>query len=163
MMMSMNSSGVSGAGGGGGGGGVVGPVARWLDTIVSTNMCKQYVEVFKRYGYATLQDVCKLESHQLAQMGVTNSDNEKIMENVSVLRQTLKANVATYKAYAATPPVVVVADTTLDQMNKLDVLPVMQTPNGAGVVKPSRKVRILIFSISPRAYSYNFAKTSSQL
>ena len=67
-----------------------GPVARWLETIVSTNICKQYVEVFKRYGYDTLNDVCKLESNQLAQMGVTNSDNEKIMENVSVLRQTLK-------------------------------------------------------------------------
>ena len=67
-----------------------GPVARWLETIVSTNMCKQYVEVFKRYGYDTLSDVCKLESNMLAQMGVTNSDNEKIMENVSVLRQTLK-------------------------------------------------------------------------
>jgi hypothetical protein len=94
MMMSIN-----GTGGGGGGGISVqpqsqqqsqGPVARWLETIVSTNICKQYVEVFKRYGYDTLNDVCKLESNQLAQMGVTNSDNEKIMENVSVLRQTLK-------------------------------------------------------------------------
>ncbi len=95
MMMSIN--------GAGGGGGISvqpqsqqqqqqsqGPVARWLETIVSTNMCKQYVEVFKRYGYDTLSDVCKLESNMLAQMGVTNSDNEKIMENVSVLRQTLK-------------------------------------------------------------------------
>ena len=67
-----------------------GPVARWLETIVNTNICKQYVEVFKRYGFETLNDVCKLESHQLTQMGVNNLDNEKIMENVSVLRQTLK-------------------------------------------------------------------------
>ena len=85
-----SSGGASASSGGGPSAATSGPVARWLDTIVSSNMCKQYVEVFKRYGYDTLSDVCKLEAHQLAKMGVTHFDNEKIMEEVSVLRQTLK-------------------------------------------------------------------------
>jgi hypothetical protein len=67
-----------------------GPVARWLETFVCNNMCKQYVEVFQKFGYNTLNQVCKLNAQQLLKMGVTQTDMEKIMENVSVLRQTLQ-------------------------------------------------------------------------
>lgn len=63
------------------------PVARWLDTFV----CKQYADIFKKFGYDTLNDVCRLEEHQLIKMGVAQLDIEKIIENVSVLRQTLQA------------------------------------------------------------------------
>ena len=67
-----------------------GNVARWLDTILCNNRCKQYVEVFKRNGYETFDQVCGLEATALLKMGVAQIDCEKIMENVSVLRQTLK-------------------------------------------------------------------------
>lgn len=36
-----------------------GPVARWLDTFV----CKQYYEVFKMYGFDTLNQVSRLQSY----------------------------------------------------------------------------------------------------
>ena len=139
MMMSMNNNN-NNTGMNAVGVGPVGPVARWLDTIVSSNMCKQYVEVFKRYGYDTLTDVCKLESHQLAQMGVTNSDNEKIMENVSVLRQTLKVNGA-YKSYGA-------SNVDGGLVNKIEVLTpavingVSPAPVQQPGAKPSRKVSL---------------------
>ena len=74
-----------------------GPVARWLDTFVCNNRSKQYVEIFKRYGYDTLNDICKLDMTQLIKMGVMQVDCEKIIENVSVLRQTLQANNVVYQ------------------------------------------------------------------
>lgn len=70
-----------------------GPIARWLETFVCNNMCKTYVETFKTYGYDTLNDICKLNGQQLLKMGVTKMDTEKILENVSVLRQTIQAGV----------------------------------------------------------------------
>ncbi len=33
--------------------GTSGPVARWLDTFV----CRQYADIFKKFGYDTLNDV----------------------------------------------------------------------------------------------------------
>ena len=67
-----------------------GPVARWLDTFVFNS--KQYAEIFKKFGYETLNEVCKLDPAQLTKMGVNPIDSEKIMENVSVLRQTLQVS-----------------------------------------------------------------------
>jgi hypothetical protein len=89
-----------------------GPVARWLDTVVcNTNRSKQYVDVFKRYGFDTLHDICKLDVTQLMKMGVMQIDCEKIMENVSVLKQTLQVSSNHYQhqqqqqsqSYAAYP------------------------------------------------------------
>jgi hypothetical protein len=65
-----------------------GPVARWLDTILCNARSRQYVEVFKRSGIDTMHEVCKLDMYSLMKMGVSQLDGEKIMENVSVLRQT---------------------------------------------------------------------------
>ncbi len=33
-----------------------GPVARWLDTFV----CRQYADIFKKFGFDTLNDVRKI-------------------------------------------------------------------------------------------------------
>ena len=68
-----------------------GPVARWLETFVCTSMCRQYVEVFQEFGYNNLNEICNLNSQQLAKMGVARIDMEKILENVSVLKQTMQA------------------------------------------------------------------------
>jgi hypothetical protein len=66
-----------------------GPVARWLDIILCNPRSKQYMEVFRRNGIDTLHDVCsKLDVHSLMKMGVIQIDCEKILEQVSVLRQT---------------------------------------------------------------------------
>jgi hypothetical protein len=74
----------------------VGPVARWLETFVCNNtVCKSYVETFKLCGYDTLADVCKLNAQQLIKMGISQMDTEKILENVSVIRQTMQANNST--------------------------------------------------------------------
>ncbi|CAF1018849.1 unnamed protein product [Brachionus calyciflorus] len=67
-----------------------GPVARWLDTFVFNS--KQYAEIFKKFGFDTLNEVCKLDHVQLSKMGVNPIDSEKIMENVAVLRQTLQVS-----------------------------------------------------------------------
>lgn len=64
-----------------------GPIARWLDTFLSN---RHYADLFKRNGFETLNDVCKLDTNQLLTMGVSQLDSEKIMENVSVLRQTIQ-------------------------------------------------------------------------
>ncbi|KAK2158004.1 hypothetical protein LSH36_179g04069 [Paralvinella palmiformis] len=60
------------------------PVERWLGTF----MCTQYADTFEAHGYKTLQSVCQLDFHQLQSMGVRPEHYEKIMENVSVLRQS---------------------------------------------------------------------------
>jgi hypothetical protein len=73
-----------------------GPVARWLETFVCTSMCKQYVEVFQEFGYNNLNEICNLSSQQLLKMGVTRNDMEKIMENVSVLKQTMQATTTNF-------------------------------------------------------------------
>ncbi|XP_066291798.1 transcription factor 20-like isoform X2 [Branchiostoma lanceolatum] len=74
-----------------------GPVERWLDTF----MCGQYAEIFHRFGFETLQSVCQLQLHTLQQMGVKPEDCEKILENVSVLKQTILG----YRSTAgSTPP-----------------------------------------------------------
>jgi ribosomal protein L1 len=49
------------------------------------------VEIFQKYGYDTLNEVCKLNAPQLMKMGVNQMDTEKILENVGVLRQTLQS------------------------------------------------------------------------
>ena len=41
----------------------LGPVARWLDTFVCNNMSKRYVEVFKKHGYETLNEVTKKKAN----------------------------------------------------------------------------------------------------
>ncbi len=63
-------------------------MARWLDTVLCNNRTKQYAEVFKQLGCESLNDVFRLDPSLLLKMGVTQLDCEKIMENVSVLRQT---------------------------------------------------------------------------
>ncbi|XP_002742414.1 uncharacterized protein LOC100378749 [Saccoglossus kowalevskii] len=67
-----------------------GPVERWLETF----MCKQYAETFEKCGYKTLSSVCQLDRHTLRSMGVLEEHCDNIIENVSVLRQTIvgKAN-----------------------------------------------------------------------
>ncbi|XP_013402817.1 uncharacterized protein LOC106168333 [Lingula anatina] len=67
-----------------------GPVERWLETF----MCKQYAPAFEAYGYRTLESVCQLSLSQLQSIGVTPDHCDKILENVSVLRQTLMAGKA---------------------------------------------------------------------
>jgi hypothetical protein len=62
------------------------PVSRWLDTFV----CKQYADTFRKFGYEKLNDVCRLDKLQLMKMGVAQMDIDKIIENVSVLQQTLQ-------------------------------------------------------------------------
>ena len=62
------------------------PVARWLGTFE----CRQYAERFHKYGFDTLNEVCKLSRDHLMSMGVMPMDMEKILENVSILKQTLQ-------------------------------------------------------------------------
>uniref|UniRef100_T1J1V0 SAM domain-containing protein n=1 Tax=Strigamia maritima TaxID=126957 RepID=T1J1V0_STRMM len=71
-----------------GGGKMPGPVERWLETF----MCKQYAYVFEEYGFKTLQQVCQLQSSTLHSMGIPPDHCDKIVENVSVLRQSLVAS-----------------------------------------------------------------------
>ncbi len=80
-----------------------GPVARWLETFVCTSMCKQYVDVFQEFGYKNLNDVCNLNAQQLLKMGVTRMDTEKIMENVSVLKQTMQATSTVGQSFQGYP------------------------------------------------------------
>jgi LytS/YehU family sensor histidine kinase len=72
-----------------------GPIARWLETFVCTSMSKKYVEVFQEFGYNNLNDVCNLNAQQLLKMGVSIPDTEKIIDNVSVLKQTMQGNTIT--------------------------------------------------------------------
>jgi hypothetical protein len=76
-----------------------GPIARWLETFVCTNMSKKYVEVFQEFGYNNLNDVCNLNAQQLLKMGVSIPDTEKIIDNVSVLKQTMQGNTTYYYYY----------------------------------------------------------------
>lgn len=52
-------------------------------------MCKQYAYLFEEYGFKTLQQVCQLQPTALRTMGIPLDHCDKILENVSVLRQSL--------------------------------------------------------------------------
>lgn len=117
-----------------------GPVARWLDTFVLNSNSKQYAEIFKKFGFDTLNEVCKLDTLQLLKMGVTQIDIEKIMENVSVLRQTLQVNL-NYQTYSNN----LVVDHQLDHMKNQNDMSTISTPANQ---KPARRTVISLSDLT---------------
>ncbi|CAF3341339.1 unnamed protein product [Rotaria sp. Silwood1] len=62
-------------------------IAHWLDTFT----CSKYADRFERSGYQNLQSVCSLTPAQLQSLGIANNDIYTIMENVLLLKQSVKS------------------------------------------------------------------------
>ncbi|CAF3540727.1 unnamed protein product [Rotaria socialis] len=62
-------------------------IAHWLDTFT----CSKYADRFERSGYLNLQSVCHLTAAQLQSLGIANNDIYTIMENIFLLKQSVKS------------------------------------------------------------------------
>ncbi|CAF0726121.1 unnamed protein product [Adineta ricciae] len=67
-------------------------IAHWLDTFT----CSKYADRFERSGYQNIHSVCRLTIAQLQSLGVANNDIYTIMDNITLLKQSLKSLTPTH-------------------------------------------------------------------
>ncbi|CAF2329046.1 unnamed protein product [Rotaria sp. Silwood2] len=75
-------------------------IAHWLDTFT----CSKYADRFERSGYQNIQSVCHLTTAQLQALGIANNDIYTIMENVLLLKQSVKSVVFFLTTGLSNPP-----------------------------------------------------------